>query len=301
MKSLRRLLGVLVMIAGVLGLVISLTGLVGVWALKPTVSQAISGTIDTLSVSLAASDKIMGITADALDATVTSVDALSTMLDATASSLEDTKPLLEQLNDLMGKVLPATMEQTNLSLKAAQTAATVLESTMKSLDNFRMVLSAMPLFGALVEKPEESYNPEKPLAESLDEMSTTLKDMPVTFSKMATNLDKADDNLGVIQENLVTMSKNTTGIATSLREYQSMISESQDSVQKLNTTLTNIQTNLPSILSITAIALSLFLLWLLVIQVVVFSQGLELFRGTAGHMAAEEVPAAPPTEPASEA
>ena len=61
--------------------------------------------------------------------------------------------------------------------------------------------------------------------------------------------------------------------------------------------LTDIQANLNNILNITALVLSLFLVWLLVAQVVILSQGYELFQGTAGRMegpVAVEVEAASP-------
>jgi hypothetical protein len=48
--------------------------------------------------------------------------------------------------------------------------------------------------------------------------------------------------------------------------------------------LTGTKSNLPTILAITPLVLALFFLWLLAAQVVIFSQGLELFHGTATRM-----------------
>jgi len=79
-----------------------------------------------------------------------------------------------------------------------------------------------------------------------------------------------------------------------------MISQSQSSMEDLSAMLTNVQSNLDNILNGTAIALSVFFFWLLAAQVVIFSQGWELFQGTAGRMegGADEPPA---PEPATEA
>jgi hypothetical protein len=101
---------------------------------------------------------------------------------------------------------------------------------------------------------------------------------------MSTSLGSADDNLGLIQTNLETMSENVSFISGSLEQYRTMIGESQASMDQLQTMLTNIQNNLGQILNITAIVFVVFFLWLLAAQVVIFSQGWELFNGTAGRM-----------------
>lgn len=299
MSILRRFLGLLVMITGILGLVISLAGLVGIWIVTPTVGGYASSTIDTLNASLTTSGKAMEITEQALGATVDSVDALSAMLSTTAKSVEDTKPLIEQINQIMGKTLPATLESATDSLTTAQEAAVVLDSAIKSLDTFRFLLSGAPLLGAFVEQPEQAYNPEVPLADSLGELATTLDDLPATFTEMSTSLDAADDNLDSIQGNLTTMADSVALISTSLGEYQSMVNQSRSSLDDLGSMLTNIDDNLERILNVVAIAFSAFFFWLLVAQVVIFSQGWELFQGTAGRMGGSPAEEAPSETPAA--
>ena len=284
MSILRRILGVLVMIAGILGLVLSLGGLVGTWIVTPTITGYANTTIDTLDASISTSQKAMDITGQALGATVDSIDALSAMLSTTATSVEDTKPVFEQINFLMGETLPSTLESATDSLNTAQEAAIVLDSAIKSLDTFRFLLSGAPLIGSLVETPEQAYNPEVPLADSLGELASTLGDLPDTFNEMAVNLDAADNNLDAIQANLSTMSESTALISQSLSEYESMVLQSKSSMDNVSLILTNIQQNMSSIFNMVAIALSLFFLWLMAAQVVIFSQGWELYQGTAGRM-----------------
>jgi flagellin-like hook-associated protein FlgL len=272
------------MIAGILGLVLSIAGLVAIWAYKPTVAGSVDRTIVTLNTSLTTSQQVMEITGEALGATVDSVDALSSMLGTTAASVEDTQPVLDQINALMSETLPSTLESATESLKTAQQAAGVLDSAIKSLDTFRSVLSAVPLIGSFVEAPTQAYNPEVPLADSLGDLASNLEGLPETFTEMSANLDKADDNLTAIQSNLTTMSGSVKLISESLSEYEAMITQSQTSMGSLSSMLTNVQKNLPTILNGAATVMSLFFLWLLATQVVILSQGWELFQGTAGRM-----------------
>jgi ABC-type transporter Mla subunit MlaD len=284
MKVMRRILGLFVMIAGILGLLLSVAGLVVVWVAKPTVTNYANTTISTLNDSITTSQNVMEITGKALGATVDSLDALSSMLSTTATTVDDTTPVLNQINTIMSDTLPSTLEATTTSLYTARDAAKVLESTIKSLDSFRFLISATPLLGNLVDQKGVSYNPEKPLADTLGELAANLEGLPQTFVNMSVNLSATADNLGSIRGNLATMSDSVGSISSSLGEYQNMIVQSQSSMDNLSSMLTNIQSNLTTILNGVAIVLTIFFLWLLSAQVVILSQGWELYQGTADRM-----------------
>ena len=288
MNLMRRILGILVMIAGILGLVLSLAGLIGVWAVKPTVEVNANTTIDTLNDSVTTSQNVMEITVDALGATIESVDALSEMLGTTAATVEDTKPVLEELDTILAVTVPTTLESTTDSLYTAQEAAQILESTLQSLDTFRVVLSGVPLVGDFLPQTGESYNPEKPLADLLGEMATSLEGLPDTFVDISANLSATGENLESIQGNLVTMSDSVGKISSSLSEYEKMVTQSKSSMDNLASILADLQKNLPAILNGAAIVLSLFLAWLLAAQIVILSQGWELYQGTADRMESDD-------------
>ncbi len=284
MNGIRRLLGVFVMIAGVIGLIISLTGMVGVIILRPRAVAAASMTINTLYTSVDASQKTMEITGKTLDATITSVETLSSMLSTSAKSVADTQTVLDQLNSLTGDKLPVTLEAATSSLKAAEGAAKSLEDAIKSFETFQAIISNIPLLNSFVPDSGQKYLPQKPLADSLGELVVSLDGMPATFEGMSGNMEKAGSNLGKIQTDLDTMAENVALIAKGLNEYQVMIKDSQTSMGDLLVLLTTLKQNFNNIFNIIMIALTLFFLWMLATQVVIFSQGWELFQGTASRM-----------------
>lgn len=284
MSILRRILGILVMIAGILGIVISVAGLVGVWMAKPDIVVQLTTTVDTLQVSVDTSQEAMGVTQEALGATVESLDALSVMLAATATSVEDTAPVIDQATVMMGENLPGILEGAVGSLQSAQEAAVVMDSAVRSLEAFQIAMGAVPLISGFVEAPTETYNPDQPLSESLGEVAENLDGLPAMFEQMSKDMARADDNLGTIESSLTTMSQNVEFIAGSLGEYQTMVGQSQSAMADLHPLLISLQGNLTRIVDGVSLALTLFLLWLLAIQVVVLTQGWELYQGTAGHM-----------------
>jgi hypothetical protein len=288
MKFLRRILGILVMIAGLLGLILSAAGLVGLWMTKPTVVEYVTSTVTTLNNSITTSKQVMQVTRQALGATVESVDALSVMLSSTAASVEDTAPAIERVNLIMGVNLPDTLESATVSLKSAQDAAVVLDSSIKSLVAFQSAMGSVPIVSAFIQQPSQAYNPETPLAESLGDVAADLEGLPEMFIALSQDMDKADDNLASVQTSLTTMSVSVKVISQSLGEYEAMVAQSESSMDNLSPMLTSIQNNAAIIVDRAVLVLTLFLVWLLVIQVVIFSQGWELFQGTAGRMESEE-------------
>jgi len=289
MKFLRRFLGILVMIAGILGLILSIAGLVGLWMAKPAVVSYTTSTIDMLTNAVNTSQTTMSVTRQALGSARESIDALSVMLGSTADSVDATMPVFEQVNTLMSDNLPGTLESAAGSLESAQQAAVVLDSSIRSLENFQRAMSVVPLVSAFVETPTQAYDPDKPLAEALGEAADELKTLPPILISMSKDMDRADDNLGTVRDSLSTMSTSVQGISQSLGEYDAMLAQSEISMGNLAPTLANIQANLPGILNGVTLVLTLFFLWLLAIQVVVLTQGWELFQGTAGRMEGGQV------------
>jgi methyl-accepting chemotaxis protein len=283
-KTLRRILGIMVMIAGILGLLISIAGLVGTWVAKPTIIQGVESTIATLTTTIDTSKQVMTVTEQALGATVSSVSALQSMLEATATSVQDTQPLLDQITLLMGEKLPGTIQSAADSLVAAQSAAETLDSAMRSFDAFKGLLAAVPLIGPAIPTGGQSYNPEISLADSLGSVATQLETLPITFVEMSKNLDTADNNLLTIKNSLSTMATDVSTISSSIDQYKTMVAQSRSSMDNLKGILTNIQANLNQILTAAVWALTLFFLWLLAAQVVILSQGWELYQGTTDRM-----------------
>ena len=288
MSVLRRILGILVMIAGILGLALSIAGLVGLWMVKPTVVVQLTTTVDTLQTSVSTSQQAMGVTQEALGATVNSLDALSVMLGATATSVEETGPVIDQVTVMMGENLPGVLEGAVSSLQGAQQAAVVMDSTVRSLEAFQFAMSSVPLVSGFVELPEETYDPDQPLAESLGEVAENLEGLPEMFRQISEDMSRVDNNMGTIQSSLTTMSQNVDLIAGSLGEYQTMVGQSQTAMADLHPLIGDFQENLTPIVDGISLALTLFLLWLLAIQIVVFTQGWELYQGTAGRMESGE-------------
>jgi archaellum component FlaC len=285
------------MAAGIVGLALSLAGLAGLFIIRPAVNTSLQQAVDTLYVSVDSSQKTLALTDEALDAAIESVDSLADMLSTSRKIVEDTQPVVAQFNEVLGENFPDTFDAAGESLQAAQGAARSLESTIKSIEAFQFVLSGVPLISSFLPQDQAPYNPDKPLADSLGDLSESIADMPSVFKDMSKDLSKADDNLDNVKVSLDDMSKNISRISNDLEQYRGMLADSRNSMDDLLVMLGDLQKNLPAIMTTVSLVLGLFFLWLLAAQVVIFSQGWELYHGTADRM--EPAPVAP--QPAREA
>jgi len=293
MRQIRRLLGIFVMVAGVIGLALSLTGLIGVWVVRPTLQRTVSDTMSTLSGSLDTSLEVMTLTGQALEATSGSVEALSGMLAATANTVEETQPVITQAEDLMGLTLPDMFDSAVNSLEAASQAATSLESTVRALDTFRAGISANPLLRSFIPADIQPYEPEESLARSLGRLARGLEDMPPLFEDMSSSLNTAGENLGLVRADLETMSTNIEEISSSLSGYLEMIDRSGQQLSQLQSQMAAAEASLPRTLTLVAVVLTLFFAWMLAAQIVILSQGWELYRRATDEQPEPAAPVAP--------
>jgi methyl-accepting chemotaxis protein len=272
------------MIAGLIGLLLSISGLIGILIVRPGLQSAAKKTIETIYTSIDSSQQVMNITGETLTATVETVEILSSMLATTAQTMDDTRLILDQVNSVSGTTLPETLEAAITSLKSAEQSAASLDAAITSFETFRSIIGSTPLLSSLVPKSTSKYDPEKPLAESLGELAESLEGMPDTFIEMSENIEHADDNLARIQDDLTNMSESVGAIADGLKEYDEMVSESESSLEELKILVGSFRANLTAILNGLTITFGLFFLWLLAAQVVIFSQGWELYHNPVYHL-----------------
>ena len=272
MKILRKILGVIVMIAGIIGLLLSLVGIFFVWKTKPAIETALTNGLTVINNSLDTSIEVVGVTKDALSATVSSVYALRDTVAAASQSVEETKPFVEGITSLLSKELPTTISATQTSLESAQASAKVLDSVLTSMDGVIRLITF---------SNKSMYNPDEPLYESLGGVADSLTNLPQSFIKMGDSLAATQDNVNTIKTSLDNMAVNIEAIAGSLDRYVTMTDQSQSSIANVQTWLAQLQNNIASILVAVAVVLTIFLLWLAIAQVVILTQGYELYMGTA--------------------
>lgn len=264
-QQLKRVTGLLLIAAAALGLVLALVGLVGVWSYKNRLATLLDGQVGLAISVLDTTSQGLTVAGTALQTTQSTVQTLNDTVQVLAKSITDTLPLMDSLSRILGRDLPQTIEATQTSLQAAQASAKIIDDVLK-------ILTAIPFF------PGKPYNPDIPLNVALADVSTSLDEMPAAFRAMESNIRKTNVNLSLVQGNVDRVSGEVTQVQTSLEQASRIIVQYQDAADGLKGQLVHLQTKIPLVINLSAIFMTLFLLWMAIAQLGLLTQGLELYK-----------------------
>ncbi|MFA5837492.1 MAG: hypothetical protein WC837_11115 [Bellilinea sp.] len=257
-----RITGLVLSIAAVMGLGLSLAGLILLGGFSSRISANLLGALEYLDRALVISSDGLETAESSLLAADSALDSLISTLDGVNESLQGMDPTLTALSKLLGNDLPGTIEATQDSLDSAQTSA-------KNIDNVLTSLSRIPFLGTLV------YNPEVPLNETLGEISDSLDAIPRSLRDAKSGLDTADKNLAFITSDLDNVAQSTDQIGLSIADALLVIDEYQTLVADMQKRTKDFRQKLPGQLRLATLAAALLLIWLAITQIGLLAQGAE--------------------------
>jgi len=263
MKAIKGLSGLLLILAAIVGLFFSIFGIVGVNRYKPVLTETLIENLDVINTTLEATADGLAATQSSLEAAVIAMGSLQNTVSTTAATIQSSEPMLDTLVQLMDEELPNTIRATQSSLQTAQESAQVIDS----------VLNAVSLL------PGISYNPQTPLHEALGDVSESVDDLPESFGNMKDSLKDARHNLQIIQVDLALMADTIRQIEVSLAESDAVLEQYQATVDSIQSQISKLQKNLPGFLDTAAIVIYVFLGWMAIAQIGLFTQGWELLMG----------------------
>jgi peptidoglycan hydrolase CwlO-like protein len=270
MLVIRRIFGLLLIIATVIGLVFSLVGIFYVWKYQSSVAVNLQSTLTLMSDTHDATAQGLVVTEAALKSSVDTVANMQSTIETTAKTIESTNPMIDEIADLMDNQLPQTIRATQSSLLSAQESA-------RTIDQMLTTLSAVniPLIGPLV-----SYNPDKPLSESLGEVASSLDGLPESFAGLNKSLRATQSNVQTFQADLTVTAASVGQIKESVAQYEKVVAQYQQSLDQVNKKIATLSATVPSATRTGAIALTVFLIWMALAQIGLAAQGWEMFTVT---------------------
>ena len=262
-----RITGLALIIAAVMGVILSLAGLILLGSFASRISTDLLSTLEYLDRALAITSDSLETAESSLQAADSALDSLVSTLDGVNESLQGMDPTLTGLSTLLGRDLPETIKATQDSLDSAQTSA-------KNIDSVLTSLSRIPFLGTLV------YNPDVPLNETLGDISDSLDAIPRSLRDAKSGLDTADRNLATITSDLGNVTQSTDQIDLSIADALLVIDEYQTLVADMQKRTKDLRQELPGQLRLATLAAALLLIWLAIAQVGLLAQGVEfLTRG----------------------
>ena len=257
-----RLAGALLIIAGIIGLGLSLAGLiVGLPALGAA-EQTLDRRLTDLDQALSAAADGLRIADDSLSGAAGTITAIETTVRSSGQAISDTLPTVDRIGILIGEDIPRTIRSTQQTLESARETARVADA----------ILGAISRTGLL----GNVYNPEVPLNQAIQQVSDSLDPLPASLSSVRDRLTVTGANLRRIGANEV--AEQIARINASFRDARQVIDQYQTLVTDLRTDLTALRAALPVWFGVARMMLVILSLWFAVAQIALFAQGLTLWR-----------------------
>jgi hypothetical protein len=254
-----RAVGVALIGAALLGLVLSIIGLVLVFAVGARAEAAVLRELDVLDEALTTTSEGLFVAGAALTDTAQTISSLSKTFVSVSMTITETQPIISTMADLTSEDLPQTINTTRQALDSAQETAQVIDGVLGSLSFFGL-----------------GYNPEVPLNEALGEVSNSLIPIPAALGEISRGLTTANRNLATVAADLGTVTLGLDAIAVSVAEMTAVITRYELVVDSLQNEVALVRAAAPGWFFAGRLGLSLLILWFAVAQLALFTRGWEL-------------------------
>jgi uncharacterized phage infection (PIP) family protein YhgE len=261
-----RLAGVLLVFGAILGTLLTGGSAYYIWSTKNSVTQQLIDNIDLFDRSIHTTSDGLKVAELSLDKIRNSIALVKASTHTLASSIEQTGPSVQSLSKLVGNDLPGIVIDTRQSLTAAEDSARLVDDTLR-------IVSAIPFIGP-------RYKPAVPLQQSVQNVNQSLQNLPASFYQMQQGILTADQNMQTFKKGIDDLSLELDTFDSSLAEALSAVQQYQDISKELITRVDHFQTSFPVWLQRSYLILSLFLFWLVLLQISLLIQGLQLLGKT---------------------
>lgn len=252
--TLRRLMAIIMAIFSAASLAATIFLIFQIWnASSRLENQIISGinntqtAVNTASRGLVATQLVMTDTQNILQSTVE-------MMLSISASLHEVPPVLKELEDLSGTSLPQTIENTKVSIVAAQDSAGRIEDML-------VLLSQIPFF------PGGKYEPEVTLKEALGLVGEDLDGFTKPLENMQDSLKSTRENLEGVEAEGVEVALDLRKVAVDLKTAGEGLDASLEQVEAFNNQLQLLEGRIPGWITGGTWVLTFILSWIGLAQI----------------------------------
>jgi methyl-accepting chemotaxis protein len=249
--------------AGILGLILSIGGLLVLPRLERRVEAVALEQLEVFDRALAATADGLATGEESLVQAGEALDSLEGVMADVSQAISDTGPVLDVATELLSEQLPTTIESTQETLASVATSA-------KIVDDILAGLSSIPFLGL------DRYNPDVPLHQGFQEVSDELDGIPEMLLTAGEELSAAAEGLQDVEEGFAAIGQSVGEAGISLESAHSVLEDYQEVVSDLQRTLSSVGESLPGWLRTLRWSLTLVLVWLGIAQIGLVTQGWDL-------------------------
>ena len=234
----RRLLGIIILLTGLVGVGIAVTGALLLPNLVDRVAASLESTLTQTSEGLELVEASLlqaKVTVQDLGTTLGTVETNMTVL---GQAVSETRPFLDQVSTVAADELPQSIETLQAAIPDMAQVAGVVDDTLTTLNRFRIDEEFLGF--EIKYDLGVNYDPAVPFDETVLTLGDSLDGLPGSLRSLRVYANVTNDNLEEISQGLYQIGTDLEGlngrlseIAPLLNDYLRLITETNDATRQL--------------------------------------------------------------------
>lgn len=291
MKILRRVIGIILLLGALLGIALSVAGIIFGRQAIDLAGQGIDSSLLLVGDSLVAVVDTLELAKASVADVNTSMDTVQKTATDVSKTVSDTRPLLQTVNTVATQDVPSSIESVQEALPNIMEVASVVDTTLISLSNFsnnQSIPIALPVPGFRQPLQFEvpfafdlgiDYEPTVPFDAAIEEVGTSIDDLPDRLRTLEKDLLVADANMEVISADILALSADLGTINQRIAEISPLLDEYIRIVSEVKGALGDIRTQIAAQLDTAKLVVLLIMIWIGLGNLAPLYLGLELVTG----------------------
>jgi methyl-accepting chemotaxis protein len=273
----RRVLGLIMLVIGLVGVVLSIAGARAGRQLIAEMGAALDGNLQLTVQSLETINESLMLTKATVRQLSVGLDTMEVTAGNVATSLEDTQPLLRQISRITSNDMAEGLETFQASLPDLVEVADTIDQTLTTLSRFRIdrTILGIPLRYDL----GIDYDPEVPFAQSVEEIGASIEDLPDQLRALELYFDITNDNLGEMSDNMSEIAGDLTVVNGSVGDLEPLLDDLMVTVTEFGDSTRQMRATFQQQLATFQTVWTVAMVWLALTQVAPLYLGYELLAG----------------------
>jgi hypothetical protein len=274
----RKVSGLVLLIIGLLGVLLSIGGIVYSGQAIDAVMALLDDTLGLTGDSLVAVEGTLDLARTTIGDVNASLVTVGTTADSLAKTIADTQPLLEEVAQITGQDAPNSIEAVQNAVPAVAEVAGVIDSTLLTLNDFKIEENILGF--ELNYDLGVNYAPSTPFDVTVAGLGTSLDGLPDRLRELEPSLNAANENLGLVSENIYAVSGDLAVINSRVAEVDPLLGEFIIIVQNISGAITTTQSAIQGQANNARLALQIIFAWLGFLQFSLLYLGWDLMTRT---------------------
>lgn len=273
----RRLVGLIIIMIGLSGIVLSVVGMTTAPRLINTIGDSLETNLVMVSESLDTVQETLLLAQSTVTEMTGSLNTVEESAVHLGQTLDQTRPLLDQVATIASDKVPQSLDSIQATLPDLVQVAAAIDDTLTVLNSFRVdqqILGIPIKFDLGID-----YTPEVPFDQSVSQIGHSFETLPNQLRDLDEYVVVANDNLAQISDDVLAISQDLAGVNGRIAELDPLLEDYLRIVVELNDSTRQtrqiILTELTTLKRIINIALA----WVALSQLAPLYLGLELLRG----------------------